>query len=95
MLSCCLVAKLCPTLVTSWTGACQAPLSMAFPRQEYWNRLSFPPSGDLPDPRTEPLSLESPDLQADSLPTEPLGKPRLYLGRPNSQNTGTSQKPTN
>ena len=30
-----LVAKLCPTLVTPWTVACQAPLSMGFPRKKY------------------------------------------------------------
>ena len=30
-----LVTKLCPTLVTQWTVACQAPVSMGFPRQEY------------------------------------------------------------
>ena len=29
-----LVAKLCPTLVTPWTVACQAPLSMGFSTQE-------------------------------------------------------------
>ena len=28
------VAKLCPTLATPWTVACQAPLSMGFSRQE-------------------------------------------------------------
>ena len=38
----CLAAKLCPTLVTPWTVACQAPLSMRFSRQEYWSGLSFP-----------------------------------------------------
>ena len=38
---CCLVIKSCPTLVTPWTVACQAPLSMGFPRQEYWNGLPF------------------------------------------------------
>ena len=32
-----LVARLCSTLVTPWTIACQAPLSMGFPRQEYWS----------------------------------------------------------
>jgi len=37
-----LVAKLCPTCVTPWTVACQAPLSMGFPRQEYWSGLPFP-----------------------------------------------------
>ena len=34
---------------TSWPVAHQAPLSMGFPRQEYWSGLSFPPPGDLPD----------------------------------------------
>ena len=32
-----LVAKLCPTLEIPWTAAGQAPLSMGFPRQEYWS----------------------------------------------------------
>ena len=35
---------------TPWPVACQAPLSMGFPRQEYWSGLPFPPPGDLPDP---------------------------------------------
>ena len=46
----------CWFFVTPWTVACQAPLSRGFPRQEYWRGLPFPPSGDLPDPGTEPLS---------------------------------------
>ena len=33
--------------VTSWTVACQAPLSMGFPRQEYWSGLPFPSPGIL------------------------------------------------
>ena len=37
-----LVAKSWPTLVTPWTVAHQAPLSMGFPRQEYWSGLPFP-----------------------------------------------------
>ena len=40
-----------------WTVACQAPLSMRFPRQEYWSGLPFPSPGDLPDPGIEPMSL--------------------------------------
>ena len=36
-----LVAKSCPILVTPWTVACQAPLSMGFSRQEYWSGLPF------------------------------------------------------
>ena len=47
---CCLVAKLCPTFVTPWIVARQAPLPMGFPRQEYWSRLPFPSPGDLPYP---------------------------------------------
>ena len=39
--------------VTPWTGAHQAPLSMRFPRQEYWSGLPFPPPGDLPDFRDQ------------------------------------------
>ena len=35
--------------MTLWTGVCQAPLSMGFPRQEYFSGLPFPSSGDLPD----------------------------------------------
>ena len=42
----------------------QAPLSMGFPRQEYWSGLPFPPPGGLPDPGIEPVS---PTLQEDSL----------------------------
>ena len=53
-----LVTKLCPTLETPWTVAHQASVSMGFPRQEYWNGLSFPSPGDLPDPRIEPVSLD-------------------------------------
>ena len=44
--------------------ACQAPLSMEFPRQEYWSGLSFPSLGDLPHPEIQPMY---PALQADSL----------------------------
>ena len=43
---------------TPWTVACQAPLSMGFSRQEYWSGLPFPSPGDLPNPETEPASLE-------------------------------------
>ena len=42
------------TLVNPWTVACQAPLSMGFPRQRYWSGLPFPSPGDLPDSGIEP-----------------------------------------
>ena len=41
---------------TPGTVACQTPLSMGFPRQEYWTGLPYPSPGDLPDPRIEPRS---------------------------------------
>ena len=47
---------------TLWTVACQAPLSMGFPRQEYWSDLTFPIPRDLPNPGMEPTSLVSPAL---------------------------------
>ena len=62
--------------VTLWTVAHQFPLSMGFFRQEYWSRLPFPSPEGLPDPGIE---LGSPALQADSLPSEPPGKPRYGL----------------
>ena len=44
-------------LVTLWTVACQAPLSMGFSNQEYWSGLPYPPlGGDLPDPGIESTS---------------------------------------
>ena len=70
-----LVTKSCLTLVTSWTVACQALLSMGFTRNEYWSGLPFPSPADLPDPGIEPLS---PALQVDSLPTELQGKGEIY-----------------
>ena len=39
-----------------WTVAHQAPLSMGFPRQEYWSGLPFPSSGNLPSPGIQPVS---------------------------------------
>ena len=47
---------------TPWTVARQAPLSVGFSSQEYWNGLWGPPPGDLPDPGIEPASLMSPEL---------------------------------
>jgi len=45
--------------VTAWTVACQAPLSVGFPRQGYWSGLPFPSPEDLLDPGIE---LTSPAL---------------------------------
>ena len=66
-----LVTKLCLTVVTPWTVARQAPLSMGFSRQEDWSGLPFPSPEDLPDLGIEPRSSA---LQVDSLLTELGGK---------------------
>ena len=52
---------------------------MGFPRHEYWSGLPFPSPGDLPDPVIKLVSPVSPSLQADSLPTEPSGKPWYFV----------------
>ena len=56
----------------------QAPLSMGPPRQEHWSGLPFPSPRDLPDPGSKP---GPPTLQADSLLTEPPGKPITLKSR--------------
>ena len=55
---------------TPWTVARQAPLSMGFPRQEYWSGLPLPSPGDLPDPLIETTQPVSPALWAASLSPE-------------------------
>ena len=60
---------------TPWTVSCQAPLSMKFSRQEYWNGLPFPPPGDLPDPGMEPTALGSPILSGGLCQLLHLGSP--------------------
>ena len=62
------------SFVTSWTEVCQAPLSMGFPRQEYWSRLPFS-SPDLSNSGIEPTS---PALAGRFFITEALGKPCSY-----------------
>ena len=52
---------------------------MEFPRPEYQSEWYFPSPGDLPNPRIKP---RSPALQADSLPSEPPGKPELLYPPP-------------
>ena len=57
---------------TPWIVVCQLPLSMGFPREEFWSGLPFPSPGDLPAPGIE---LWSPVLQADPLPLSYQGSP--------------------
>ena len=60
------------SFATTWTVACQAPLSLGFPRQEYRSGLPFPLPGDLPNTGIEPVS---PALGGGFFTTEPPGKP--------------------
>ena len=55
-----------------WTVACQAPLSMGFPRQDYGSGLPFPNPGNLLNPGIKPAS---PALVRGFFTTEPPGKP--------------------
>ena len=57
--------------MTLRTVARQTPLSMVFPRQEYWSEWPFPPPGDLPNPGIEPMSPVSPALADKFFTTEP------------------------
>ena len=72
---CVLVAQSCLTLCNPMDLAHQAPLSMEFFRQEYWTGLPFTSPADLSNPGIKPASSA---LQADSLPSEPPGKPFYF-----------------
>ena len=67
------------------TVALQAPLSMGFPKQEYWSELPFPTPGDLPDPGIKPIP---PALAGGFFTTAPPGKqvsfysPDLLMNKP-------------
>ena len=62
----------------------QAPPLMGFSRQEHWSGLPFPSPGDLPDIGIEP---GPPALEADTLTSEPPGKPKVVR-------SGLSEVPT-
>ena len=59
-----------------WTVAHQPPLSMGFPRQEYWSGLLFPSPGDLLQPG---IKLTSPVLEGGFFTIEPLGGSPAYF----------------
>ena len=68
----CCVYSLSP--VRLFAEAHQAPLSLGFPRQEYWNRLPFPPPGDPLNPGIEPPPLATPALVGRFFAISPPGK---------------------
>ena len=57
----------------------QAPLSVGFPRQEYWNEWSFPSPGIFPTQGLNPRLLQLLHRQAGSLLLVPTGKPTRHL----------------
>ena len=60
---------------TLWIVACQALLSMEFPRQENWSEVPFLPPGDLPNPGIKLTFVASAALAGGFFATEPPGKP--------------------
>ena len=72
---------------TPWTVAPQAPVSVGFPRQEYWSGLPFPSLGDLPNPDIEPMSPASPALTDGIFTTAPPGSPILINELKKKKNT--------
>ena len=60
------------------TGVHQAPLSMGFPKQEYWSGVPLPTPGDLPNPEIEPTSVSS-ALAERFFTTVPPGKLSLHF----------------
>ena len=81
----CVVPGLCVQVLscvqlfaTPWTVTCQSPLSIGFPRQEYWNGLLSPSPGAFPNPGKEPVSLV---LAGRFFTAVPPGKPGAWAGK--------------
>ena len=73
--------------MTPWTVARQAPLSMGFPRQEYWSGLLSPSLGDLIDPGIEPMF---PALAGRFFTAKPVNSKRLHFQTPSHWELGFS-----
>ena len=69
----CLVTQLWPTLCDTMNGSCQAPLPMGILQARILDWVAMPSSRGCPNPRIKP---RSPTIQANSLPSEPPGKPK-------------------
>ena len=83
---CCLATESRPTdpFATAWTVVCQDPLSVGFPRQEYWRGLPFPSPWDLPNPDTAgrvfPLSHQrSPKVVIENIQSYVIENTQSYL----------------
>ena len=69
----CARAQCAQLFTTPWTVALQAPLSMGFPRQEYWSGLPFPAPGNLLTQGSNLYLLGLLHWQVDSLSLRHLG----------------------
>ena len=76
MLSCFIHVQLFATL---WNVACQAPLSMGFPRQEDWSELPFPPPGESSPRRDQAHISRGSCIAGRFLTGEPPGKPYMCV----------------
>ena len=77
----CSVTQSCLTLFAiPWTAALQAPLSMEFSSQVYWNGMPFPPPWGLLDSGVKPMAPTSLALAGGFFTTEPPGKPIKNTG---------------
>ena len=76
-------------LVTTLKARNKMPLSMGFPRQEYWSRLSFPSLGDLPNPEIKP---KSPPLTGRFFTLSHLGSPIEFVHASNLLGINNEEK---
>ena len=76
------------SFATPWTVARQAPLSMGFPRQEFWNGLPFPSPRNFPNQGLNPRLLRG---QADSLPLNHLGSHMARISMQNKARQATQR----
>ena len=77
---------------TPWTVTRQAPLSMGFPREEYWSGLLNPPPGMFPTQGLNPHLFCLLRWQSDSLLLVPPGNPRVALNNTNVSYSSGGQK---
>ena len=66
------------SFATPWAVACQAPLSVSLPRQEYWSGFPFPSPGESSRQKKNRRLLR---CQVDSLPLSHQGSPNPVLSR--------------
>ena len=75
--------------MTLWTVALQAPLSVGFPRQQYWSGLPFPSPGHLLNPGIKPAS---PALQVNSFLLSHQGSPCYMVRETQLYTTGLDSR---